>query len=66
MIGSIYYITIHLDDDGWGKYHLMPLQEFKAFKYRGCDRAVRCLILETGKHYELYVDSLETDGVKVA
>lgn len=65
-IGDIYRISIHNEEDGWGKYHLLVLQFFDAIKYRNTDCACRCLVLESGQLHEIYADTLYGDGEKVA
>jgi hypothetical protein len=64
-IGDIYRISIHNEEDGWGKYHLLVLQFFEAVQYRNESCAARCLVLESGQLYEVYADVLCYNGDKV-
>ena len=67
MKGEVYKIIIHDDENiGWTMRHLLVLEIYKAIKYRGNEDAARCLVLETGRHHEIYVDTLENNGEKVA
>ena len=66
MIGNIYKIIICDDKDGWGYYHLMPLDIRQAIGYRNSDLAAHCLVLETGERYEIYADVLQNEGKLVA
>ena len=66
MIGDIYKIIICYDKDGWGYYHLMPLDIRQTIGYRNSDLAAHCLVLETGERYEIYADVLQNEGKLVA
>jgi hypothetical protein len=67
MKGEIYKIIIHDDENiGWTMRSLLVLEIYKTIRYRNDGLAARCLVLETGRHHEIYVDTLENNGEKVA
>ena len=66
MIGDIYRITMHDDNEGWVPRCVLVLELYEALPYNKSYLAARCLILDTGEHYNVYADTLQTGGKKVA
>ena len=66
MIGDIYKLPIHDDREGWVLRCLLVLELYEALPYNKSYMAARCLILDTGEHTNIYVDTLRDSGEKVA
>ena len=66
MIGDIYNLPIHDDREGWVARNLLVLELYEALPYNKSYLAARCLILDTGQHYNVYTDTLHCGGKKVA
>jgi len=66
MIGDIYKLPIHDDREGWVARCLLVLELYEALPYNKSYMAARCLILDTGEHTNIYVDTLRDSGEKVA
>ena len=66
MIGDIYRITMHDDNEGWVPRCVLVLELYEALPYNKSYLAARCLILDTGQRTNIYSDTLRFDGVKVA
>ena len=66
MIGDIYNLPIHDDREGWVPRNLLVLELYEALPYNKSYLAARCLILDTGARYNVYVDTLQHGGKKVA
>ena len=66
MIGDIYNLPIHEDGEGWVARNLLVLELYEALPYNKSYLAARCLILDTGEHYNVYADTLQYGGKKVA
>jgi hypothetical protein len=49
----------------WGDYNLLILEFFETVQYRKDTCAARCLILDCGAKYEVYLDELISVGKKV-
>lgn len=66
MIGDIYKLPIHDDREGWVERCLLVLELYEALPYNKSYMAARCLILDTGERYNVYVYTLVDSGKKVA
>lgn len=49
----------------WDYYNLLILEFFETVQYRQETCAARCIILECGAKYEVYLDELVAAGKKV-
>lgn len=66
MIGDIYKLPIHDDREGWVARNMLVLDLYEALPYNKSYLAAKCLILDTGEHYNVYADTLRDSGEKVA
>lgn len=74
MIGDIYNLPIHDDREGWVARNMLVLDlcvlrarhGSEALPYNKSYLAAKCLILDTGEHTNIYVDTLRDSGKKVA
>jgi hypothetical protein len=70
-IGALYKLPAIVTHNADGSVsrndtHLLILDEMRGLKYRDCDTFYRCLLLETGKTFDIYTDVLLADGVRLS
>ncbi len=63
--GEIWYAPIVVKPLGLEYKHFFVLAFSKGLKYRDCDTIVETLMLETGEKYQMYLDTLEAEGIKI-
>ena len=65
QIGDIWTFPVFEERSVMVNRHLIVLEFFDTVEYDGETRAARCQLCETGQKYEVYVDHLMSEGVKL-
>lgn len=70
LIGAIYKLpaitTYGANSSITVNGHLLILDLRQGLKYRDCDTYFHCLMLETGRQFDIYTDVLLAEGVRLS